>query len=192
MIDGLVTRVKGFILDPVGTFRESGTDEPKAVFSYFGMLLLFNAILSAVIAVSGITAVPAFSGISSGPVHPVQVFLMMLIGGCIGTLIFAAWLHLWVRVFGGKRGIMQTITAVIYGSTPGMVFGWIPFISFLFLLWTLVLCIFGIQELQELSPLKAIVAVAIAVMVPVILLLVLAAWFMVSYMTVTSVPAVTG
>jgi hypothetical protein len=187
MIDTLITKVKGFLLNPVETFRQSRADEPPAVFTYFGALLLFYAILSALITAVGIGHMQMFAGMSYGLALPVMVFFLVLVGGCIGMLIFAAWLHLWVYIFGGRKGIMQTINAVIYGSTPSLLLGWIPFISFLFSLWSLVLGILGIRELQELSSLKAILAVALAVMIPLILLLLLLAYFMTSAMTVTPV-----
>jgi hypothetical protein len=192
MIDSLVTKVKGFLLDPVETFRQSGTDEPKAVFTYFGALLLFNAILSAVIAALGIKTLQQFAGMSYGVAFPVMVFFMMLVGGVICTIIFAVWLHLWVYILGGHKGIMQTINAVIYGSTPRLLLGWIPFIGIIFSLWSLVLGVLGIRELQELSTGKAVMAVAIAVIIPLIILILLAAWLWTSVATVTPVPVAPG
>ena len=189
MIDFIVTRVKGFLLKPVETFQQSRNDEPGVVFSYFAALLLINAILSAIIALIGIETMPRLAGMPEGIAIPVIVFLMALAGGFILTLIFAAWLHLWVYILGGRKGIMQTFKAIIYGHTPRLLLGWIPFIGFIFVLWSLFLAILGIRELQELSTTKAILAVAIAVMIPLILLMILAAWFMISYMTVTGIPA---
>jgi hypothetical protein len=94
-----------------------------------------------------------------------------------------------VYLFGGRRGIWQTLKAVMYGNTPYLLFGWIPLVGFLFTLWSLVLGIFGIQELQEISSLKAILAIALAVMIPLMLLLILGAFFMIASVTTTAVPA---
>jgi len=187
MINTIVTKVKGFLLNPVETFQQSKNDEPKAVFTYFGVLLLFNAVLCSLIATLGMAVMPALAAMPFGSAFPVMVFFMMLIGGCILTLIFAAWLHLWVYILGGRQGIMQTVNAVIYGSTPRLLLGWIPFIGFIFALWSLALGILGIRELQELSTGKAILAVAIAVLIPLILMILLAAYLMTSYMSVTAV-----
>lgn len=188
MIDAIVTKVKGFLLNPVETFQQSKNDEPGVVFTYFGLLLLLHAVLVALIAAVRIEKIPVFPGMPGGLALPVVVFLMALVGGFICTLIFAAWLHLWVYLLGGRRGIMQTINALIYSHTPRLLLGWIPFIGFIFVLWSLFLAILGIRELQELSTTKAILAVAIAVMIPLILLIILAAWFFISYMTVTGIP----
>lgn len=189
MIDTIVTRAKGFLLDPVETFRQFKSDEPKTVFTYFCVLLLFHAlILAALIGIFGIAVMPVHTGFLPGPAFPVMVFFLMLVGGCIATLVFSAWLHLWVYILGGRQGILQTVHAVIYGSTPRLLLGWIPLLGFLFMLWSLVLVILGIRELQKLDTLKAILAVAIAVMIPVILVILAAAWFLTSSMTVTPVP----
>jgi hypothetical protein len=188
MIDAIVTKVKGFLTNPVETFQQSKNDEPGVVFTYFGLLLLLHAILAALITFIGIEAMPRFAGMPGGIALPVVVFFMALVGGFICTLIFAAWLHLWVYLLGGRKGIMQTIKALIYGHTPRLLLGWIPFIGFIFMLWSLVLSILGIRELQEMDTTKAILAVAIAVLIPLILLILLAAWFMISYMSVSGMP----
>ena len=188
MIDPIVTRVKGFILKPVETFQQFKSDEPGVVFSYFAALLLINAILSAIVVVIGIETMPRFAGMPEGIAVPIIVFLMALAGGFIVTLIFAAWLHLWVYLLGGRKGIMQTFKAIIYGHTPRLLLGWIPFVGFIFVLWSLALSILGIRELQEMSTGKAILAVAIAVMIPLVIILLVAAYFITSYVTTTAIP----
>ncbi|HEX3002286.1 MAG TPA: YIP1 family protein, partial [Methanoregula sp.] len=119
---------------------------------------------------------------------PVVIFFGVLIGGAIITILFSLWLHLWVYLLGGRKGIFETAKAVIYGMTPGMLFGWIPFIGFLFGLWSIVLQIIGIRELQEMSSGKALVAMIIAVMVPLIVLVLLAMYFLISTVSMSAMP----
>jgi len=188
MFDTIVTKVKGFLLSPVETFQQSKTDEPKAVFTYFGILLLLNAILSALIAALGIETMQMYAGLPLGHAFPILVFFMMLVGGFICTVVFSAWLHLWVYILGGKNGILQTVNAVIYGSTPRLLLGWIPFVGIIFTLWSLILGILGVRELQDLSTGKAILAVAIAVIIPFIIVILVAAYFFTTYMTTVAVP----
>ena len=188
MIDAIIAKVKGFLLSPVETFQQSRNDEPGVVFTYFAALLLFHAILVALIATFGIEKMPTYPGIPVGIAVPVIVFLMALAGGFILTLIFAAWLHLWVYLLGGRKGIMQTFKAIIYGHTPRLLLGWIPFIGFIFMLWSLVLGVLGIRELQEISTGKAILAVVIAIIIPLIIVILIGAYFITSYMTTTAVP----
>jgi hypothetical protein len=189
MINIIVEKARGFCLKPVETFRQSRNDDPEAVFPYFAALLLVNAILSAVIAAAVVGTIPVFAGLNFGAPFPVIIFFAVLVAGFIFSLIFAAWVHLWVYLFGGRRGIMQTANAVIYGQTPRLLFGWIPVIGFLFVLWSLVLNIIGIRELQELSTMKATLVVAIAVLIPLILIILAFAYFVISSSNMVFIPA---
>lgn len=188
MFTMVIEKVKGFLANPVDTFRQSKEDQPITVIPYFIMLLMLHAALSAVFAALAIDTLPMAGMMRGGLYGPVVVFFVSMVAGFAGILVFGAWLHLWVYVFGGRRGIWQTMKAVMYGDTPFLLFGWIPFIGFVFVLWSLVLGIIGIRELQETSSIKAILAVALAVMIPLILLLILAAYFMISSVTTTMAP----
>lgn len=188
MMDTIIDKAKGFLINPVETFQQSRNDEPGVVFTYFAALLLLNAILSALIVAVGIERMPGVAGMMPGVAVPVMVFFMVLAGGFIVTLILAAWIHLWVYLFGGRKGIMQTFKAVMYGNTPRLLLGWIPFVGLIFALWSLVLGILGIRELQEISTSKAIFAVAIAILIPLMLIVLLGAWFITSDMTSTAIP----
>lgn len=178
MIDTMVDRVKGFFLKPVETFRESEKDDLSTVLTYFGVLLIFYAVLSSLVdAVFG----------TVGAVGIAADLITTFIGGFIGMLVFAAWVHLWVYIVGGRNGIMQTVNALFYGSTPGLLLSWIPYVGIIFSLWSLVLYVLGIRELQGISTARAVIAVAIAVIIPLVLIALLAAWFLVSVVSVTPV-----
>ncbi|HXX56052.1 MAG TPA: Yip1 family protein [Methanoregula sp.] len=187
MFNTIAEKVRGFLLEPVETFGKSRTDEPGALLAYFVALLLINAVFSAIVTAAFVSLVPFPAGFATGVPLPALVFFAVLAGGFILTLVFAAWVHLWVYIFGGRKGIMQTAAAIIYGQTPRLLLGWIPFIGFLFLLWSLVLNILGIRELQELSTMKAILVMAVAVLIPLILIILLAAYLLVGSAGVTSV-----
>ncbi|MFA4876343.1 MAG: Yip1 family protein [Methanoregula sp.] len=188
MIHTIVDKVKGLLINPVATFRQSKTDAPEAVFTYFGVILLVHAIFAAVMATRWTGPQQGFAFMSWGNELPLMVFLMAIAGGFIFAIIFAAWLHLWVYLLGGRQGIMQTFKAIIYGHTPRLLLGWIPVIGFIFMLWSLVLGILGIRELQELSTGKAILAFAIAILIPLILMILLAAAFVAPYMATAGIP----
>ena len=172
-------------MDPADAFRQAKDDGPNAVLPYFALLLLLYAVISAVLLSVFMIGTRPVPGLVSGGISGAIVFFSILIGGFVGALIFGAWLHLWVYIFGGRLGIWQTIKTVMYGSTPSLLFGWIPFIGFVFTLWSLVLGILGISEWQEISSLKATLAVALAVMIPLILIIILAAFFMIASVTTT-------
>lgn len=173
MIDTIVARARGLFLEPVETLRQSKNDEPRAVFTYFGALLLVYAVLSSLVT-------PVFGIVAD--------LIMTVIAGFIGMLVFAAWVHLWVYIVGGREGVMQTAKALFYGSTPGLLLGWIPFVGIIFSLWSLVLYVLGVRELQGISTARAVIAVAIGVIVPLVLIVLLAAaLFINSVVTVTPV-----
>nr|WP_320161212.1 Yip1 family protein [uncultured Methanoregula sp.] len=188
MINTIADKAKGFLLKPVETFQQAKNDETGTVFTYFAALLLVNAVLSALVAAAGFGSMEKISGLTFGLAFPVLVFFMVLVGGVIATLIFSAWLHLWVYLFGGRKGIMQTIKAMLYGNTPRLLFGWIPFVGIVFAVWSLILGILGIRELQELSTGKAVLVVFIAVIIPLIILILVAAYFITSYVTTSGIP----
>jgi hypothetical protein len=188
MITTIIEKAKGFLLDPAGTFRTSKPDEPGVALPYFILLLLVHAVISALLAGVMVGRGPVPGLMAGGDFNAAAVFFGILAGGLIGAVVFGAWLHLWVYILGGRRGIWQTLKVVMYGDTPYLLFGWVPFIGFFFMLWSLVLGILGIRELQEISTLKAIVAVALAVMIPLVLLLILAAFFMIASVTTTAGP----
>lgn len=186
MLDSFVEKVKGFILNPGETFQKSKADDMETSLPYFAILVLVNAILSAIVSVFWEPS-PVYKSMMGGVAVPILVFFIVLVAEFIFTLIFAAWLHLWVYVVGGRKGIGQTMNAVIYGSTPSLILGWIPLISILFSLWSIVLWVLGVRDLHELSTGKAIVAVAIAILIPLVIILLLAAYLLTSYMSVTAV-----
>lgn len=186
MLDSFVEKVKGFILNPGETFQKAKADDLETVLPYFAIIVLINAILSAIVSLFW-EANPMYKSMMGGVAVPILVFFIVLVAEFIFTLIFAAWLHLWVYIVGGRKGIGETMKAVIYGSTPSMLLGWIPILGVIFALWSIVLWALGVRDLHELSTGKAIAAVVIAILIPLVIILLLAAYLLTSYMTVTAV-----
>jgi len=118
----------------------------------------------------------------------IVITLMMIIVQFVLVFIGAAWLHIFVYVVGGRRGYLQTLKSVTFGSTPAMLFGWIPFVGLLSGIWSLVLGIFGLRELQDLTTMKAVLAVILSLIVIVLLIIALAAFFFIAYSEITLVP----
>ena len=193
MIDLLIARLKGFLLDPVETFRQSRDDDPPVLFTYFGALFLLNTILSALIGLFfGIGNMLLPAGMSLGATDRLMGFFIVMIYSVILIILLTAWIHLWVYLFGGRKGIMQTFKAILYGDTPNLLLGWIPFIGIIFTLWSLVLGILGIRELQEISTRNAVLAVAIAIITLLIPIILLITYLMTSNMVFIPVPVSLG
>ena len=190
--------MKGFLLSPVETFRKVRDTDLGDSLRYYLLLLAINAVLSAIVnlAIAGSVwmvfsdlfkqaglAVPAVAGTGV-----IIIALVMIIVQFVLVFIGAAWLHLFVYLLGGRRGYLPTLKAITFGSTPAMLFGWIPFAGLLAAIWSLVLGFFGIRELQDLTTIKAALAVILAIMVIVLIVIATAAFFFIAYSEITPVP----
>ena len=190
--------MKGFLLSPVETFRKVRDTDLEDSIRYYLLLLAINAVLSVIVnlAFAGSVwmvfsdllkqaglAVPAVAG--AGVIF---VALVMIIVQFVLVFFGAAWLHLFVYLLGGRRGYLETLKAITFGSTPAMLLGWIPFAGLLSGIWSLVLGIFGIRELQDLTTIKTALAVILALMVIALIIIVIAAFFFIAYSEITPVP----
>jgi hypothetical protein len=193
--------MKGFLFSPVETFgkvRDTGFGDSLV---YYLILLVINAILSAIVGLAMVSAVwMTFSGIAEqlgvplpaiAGVGVVLFAIVMIVVQFILVFIGAAWLHLFVYLFGGRKGYLQTLKSIIFGSTPAMLFGWIPFIGLFVGIWAFALEILGIRELQEMTTGKAALAVILAVLVILLIVIAIAAMFFIAFSEITPLP-VTG
>lgn len=171
-------RIKGFLFSPSTTFDASKDDTLGDAFTYFALILAIYAILMAIIAavafsllagmlqMFGVPAMPF--GAAMGPAAAVIFFIAALVGGIIGIFISGLWLHIWVYLVGGRNGFGKTITAIAYGQTPYLLLGWIPIINFVATIWTLIVEIIGIRQLHGLTTGKSVIAVLLAIIIPLI------------------------
>jgi len=180
---GIVEKIKGFLFSPSETFDASKEDTLGDAFKYYIILLLIPALLSAVIAAVAFSLFAGFFGMMLPGVMPALagagaavafiVFIYVLIAGAIGVLIGGLWLHIWVYLVGGRKGLTQTFKALMYGATPSLLLGWIPFINFLASIWALIVEIIGIRQLHEISTGRAVAAVILAIIIPLVV------WFVI-------------
>ncbi len=86
-------------------------------------------------------------------------------------LVSTAILHVFAKIFGGKKGIESTLKAVVYGSTLAAYYFWIPLANFIFGIWSLCLLVVGLSKLHELSiPRSLLACVPIIILLTVILI----------------------
>jgi len=190
--------MKGFLLSPLESFRKVRDTDWGDSIRYYLILLVINAVLSAIVSIGmASTAWTTFSALftQAGVLLPaaagtgvIFIALLMIIVQFVLVFIGAAWLHLFVYILGGRRGYLQTLKALTFGSTPAMLFGWIPVIGFLAGIWSLILGIFGIRELQDMTTVRAAIAIILAVLAILLIVIVIAAFFFIAYSVVTPVP----
>lgn len=188
MVLSIGERIKGFLFSPSATFDASKEDTLGDAFKYYVVILaIFAVIVAVLIAVAfslfarmlGMPGVPMMLlGAGMGPLLAVGSFIVILVGGIIGVFIGGLWLHLWVYLVGGRNGVGQTIKAVMYGATPSSLLGWIPIVNFIAGIWALIVEIIGVRQLHGLSTGKAVLAVIIAIAIPLIIYVAIIAAFM--------------
>jgi len=188
--------IKGFLLSPVETFQKVKDTDYRDTLLYFLALVVINTVLSLPVMLLSFPSMGTVSGgmfqrLGFGTLTPsggVLFAVTMIIGSLVCLFIGAAWVHLWVYLFGGRRGYRETLKALAFGDTPVLLLGWIPLVGMLAGIWSLVISVLGIRELQEISTSRALGALILAVLIPLLILVLLAAFFFIAYSEITSAP----
>ncbi len=174
-----VQQVKDFLLTPSKAFGAVKGVNLGRAFRYFLPLLLIYSVLLAILTAAAVGLMGSIfgtffagpigglaGGLVLGPLAALIVLVTVLIGGIIGVFIGGIWLHIWVYIFGGRKGIEQTIKVCMYAFTPTALIGWIPFINIIGGIWTLILSIIGVRDLHSITTGRAVAAVIIAAIIP--------------------------
>ncbi len=189
-------KVKGLLLEPSKTFDSLKDESLEEALKYYAIIAAVYSALFALIfafasslfgSMMGYRNLGTMMGAGVGIGAAVFFFAMFLILAIAGAFIGGAILHIFVYIVGGRKGIVQTIKAGMYGSTPSLLLGWIPFVSIIVAIWSLIVEIIGVRQLHELTTGRAILAVLIPIILGIILALILAA-LLVAYMTSIGVP----
>lgn len=164
-------KISGVIFRPRSTFRAL-EDEPLGTsLIYFLKISVLFSVLMTVVAYSTFNIlVPKKWLIASQVFQPQYLFAVLLISAVAVPLIVGIWLHVWVYLFGGRRGIGQTLKTVLYSYTLFFVISWVPVVGlFGGALSTLYPQSIGIRELHYLPPRRATGAVCVAAFLPVLI-----------------------
>ena len=188
--------IKGFFLSPVETFRKVKDTDYNDTLMYFLVLVLINTALSVLIMLVSLSSMwTVFNGmferLGIGTMSGsgiVIIAVLMIIVALVLLFIGAAWLHLWVYLFGGRKGYRETLKALAFGETPALLLGWIPLVGFLAGIWSLVLSILGVRELHGISTARALGAVILALLIPLLILVLLALFLFIAYTETNTLP----
>jgi hypothetical protein len=173
----VVRRIGGFAFNPAKEFAAAKKDTLMDAFKYYILLL---AVLAAILAIVVAVAVSVVESMVELPMLGGFAFLLgsgtfvgLIVIGFFAALYILVWLHIWVYLFGGRKGLKETAKAVTYGSTPCLILGWIPVANVIIgPIWSLLVIISGVMELQELSPGTVVLAIITAIVVPVLVIVV--------------------
>ncbi len=155
-------KAKGFLLNPDKAFNEEKRTDILLALKYMVILSLVSSILTAVLGA-----------------NPLLVFVIVYVSTIVFNIIFSLWLHLCCYFFGKAKDMNQTMKSVFYGSTPTYLLGWIPMISIIFSIWSLVLIWKGLVKLQGMKERDAAISLIVAVAIPAIIISV----FFLSFLT---------
>ena len=188
--------IKGFVLSPAETFRKVKDTDYNDTLMYFLVLVLINTALSVLIMLVSLSSMwTVFNGmferLGIGTMSGsgiVIIAVLMIIVALVLLFIGAAWLHLWVYLFGGRKGYRETLKALAFGETPALLLGWIPLVGFLAGIWSLVLSILGVRELHGISTARALGAVILAVLIPLLILVLLALFLFIAFTETNTLP----
>jgi len=174
-----VEKVKGILTEPSKTFDALKGETLGESIKFYSVIAAISAALNTLLFALAfgtmLGQLGTMMGASAGVAGAIVFFVILFIFGIIGAFISGAIFHIFVYLAGGRKGLTQTIKAVIYGSTPGLLIGWIPFIGMIGGLWSLVLEIIGIRQLHEMTTGRAVLAVVIMLVVLVGMTVLLAA-----------------
>lgn len=185
MIKTVASRITGILVSPAGTYR-SARDDPGKVLAFCLLLTVFvHSLLSSILVVLSNVPHPIFllMKMSARPVlmaNGAVIFIALLVSWLFLIGVWGIWLNLWAYLSGGKKGIGRSMTAVIYGSIPLLLIGWIPLLGIAGLVWSLVLWWTGIRELHGISTGRAAIALALAIISGLGLATILVGWTWIS------------
>lgn len=92
--------------------------------------------------------------------------------GLVTVFITAAIFHVFVYLLGGKGGYLQTFKSYVYGMTPALLLGWIPYVNIAAAVYSLLYMLpKGLTILQNMSFGRALAVVLIPIAVIVVLVL---------------------
>jgi len=190
MLADVTEKVKGFLLKPSETFQATRKESLGTAFQYYTFLLIIFSVLYAIVSVA--VGVAFFNDYvnqiaATGLLGSIGANILQAFGAFVATLslfmsyflflilLFGVFLdgffyHVFVVLFGGTKGVVQTIKTVMYASTPFFILGWIPYVSIIGAVWAWILLIIGIKENHEMVLGHAILVVVI----PLVLMLIFA------------------
>lgn len=151
-------KIKGFFVEPQKSFKEVKNEKPADYLIYFGILALIPSIIGAVLGKLTFALLwPALASLGA-----ILTFVITYVMLWITTFVGGAWLHIWIKLFGGKEDVDKTFKALVYGDTPYYLLGWIPFISIISVIWSWILGIIGLSEYHKIEWWKVFIAEIIA------------------------------
>jgi len=156
---------KKIFTEPTSFFENVGERQNfNFAISFAAISGAIGALLSSVVASTGLFGEPlALSLVLLSP-------LIGLVGGVLGLLVNAVFVHLIVYSF-GERGFTRTTEALTYATPANAILGWIPVIGPLLALFAILFIeVKALKKFHSLSTGKAVIAALFPVIIGLILI----------------------
>lgn len=170
--DDIITRIGEVLTQPTKFFKKLKKEKGiQAALLYFMLLSLVGTILGGIGSFFFLSYFPHMTfmqGFSGMPMHSLYFPSFLIVSYVLGialSFLFAGIVHIWLMIFGAKVTYDKTYQVWIYSRTPSLLLGWIPFVSILTFIYSLILLIIGTQEVHKFSQTKAILVYVVPFMV---------------------------
>lgn len=111
------------------------------------------------------------SGIFAGGAIAGAIVLYFL--GLLFTFVSAAILHVSTKIVTGKGNYNASYDALAYGTTPSLLFGWIPFVGVIAWLYSIYVTMVGLSRLHKIGMGRALLAILLPVVIVLIIAIIL-------------------
>lgn len=171
MTESVPNKIRGFLFTPTLSFRRAKEEPMRDTVVYVVILAAFYSVMSAILTALEVFVHPfAFASHVRAAVFDPLLLVSATVAVLVFSLAAAALLGLWIHVFvyiaGGRKGVWQTEKAVFYALTPAFILGWIPVIGLVVgIIWSAVDGVVGVRELHGLSDARAAIAVVLSIVI---------------------------
>jgi hypothetical protein len=154
-------KARRVIVEPKAFFREYEAKKFSDSLRYVAVVTIVLAVMSPIMEwlTGGLMTVDIFF------LSALSIYILIL----IAFFILLALLHILLYLFGSRKDIKTTATVVSYGSTPVMLFGWVPLLGEISPIWSLILYIIAVAKRCEMPYLRATIVVVVMLVTLIIL-----------------------
>ncbi len=168
--------IKKVLTEPTDFFTkvEQGKNHLGFAWVYFALLSLFSTILRTIIFIISyyiflptLEKDPLLGKLFSAKWSDLTIYAYIFktfidyFIGLILIFIIIGIIFLWIKIWGGKNTYSKTFELISYAQTPSLLFGWIPFVGFSSVVWSLILLVIGTEKIHQLNKTRTIVMYAI-------------------------------
>jgi len=171
----LLEKIKKVLSSPSEFFdeikKEKGIGE---AFKYFALLSLLQPLVTTVVLAQGLNFEKysvIFGGLTFGA--GIAVYTILYLFSLVFSFIGVGIIHLSAKLLGGKGDYSATYKVFAYGTTPTLLFGWIPWIGLILALYSYYLELKGLSKLHDVTMSRSFVITLLPVAVIMIILLIM-------------------